>query len=167
MCVKSAFRFHLVVIALALAAAGPAIAGAPGNKGTATSGPSVPLSAEQLRAIAAKGVPVAPAVPADVAQPAGGRPAGKAQPIVATGARSSGEQVARSMRVADGSPPIEKEFRHWPQVSPALGPVPRPEWSVPGAPRKQPDFAVIGSQRVIVRGATVVEAAGAAGEKQP
>jgi len=93
-----------------------------------TIGHAVPLSLEQREALAAKdrlrANPVAPAPPA--------------------------KSVTPSIQVLEGPPLLEEEratrtaakVARWTQVSPGLGPIPRPEWTTPGL-HKLPDVTWI------------------------
>jgi len=143
--VPLAVRMIFVVAAL-LVSASVAGAGAPGSSGSGTSGPPVPLGAEQLRAIAAKGIPAAtasptPAVPTRLVE-------GKRIPVVTAQSRAGGA-------AATGAQP--RPQLKLPTISPAIGRIPRPDWGHPYELSKQPDVAVIGDRRV-----TIAPSAGAA-----
>lgn len=139
-------RINVQTLAMIVILVAPAIAnaGAPGDADRGTAGPPAPLGAEQLRAIDEKGVPAArlsspDALPTHVVN-------GKIVPVVpapaATAARvTSPDEIAARFAA---------KARRLPTISPALGAVPRPEWSLPGAPRKRPDAAVVGTKRVLL-----------------
>ena len=117
--------------------AGAASAGAPGNPGSGTSGPPAPLGAEQLRAIAAKRIPLTPAAPSTGTQLVDG----KLVPVLTVS--PAGRSLAQHSVQARA--PLKL-----PTISPAIGEIPRPGWSHPNVLSKQPDVAAIGSQRVTV-----------------
>ena len=132
----SAIRM-LCVAAVLVASARAAAAGAPGNPGSSTSGPSVPLSADQLRAIAAKDAARITAAGAPATAPAMQLVDGKLVPAV--NVHPSGARRYAPFRL--------------PTISPAIGRIPRPEWGLPPRPPKPSDIAVVGDRRVPVTAA--------------
>ena len=106
--------------------------------------PPAPLSSAQLGAIAAKAAQAAPAKPAPapvkLTHPVFAPPPASAYGITAAAA------AKRELLV--------HPLRALPQISPALGVIPRPEWKDPFAV-KQADIAVIGGHPVPVPGTPV------------
>ena len=128
-------RSRLGLLLIGPLLAGVTFAESPKVTTQSTIGPAVPLSAEQTRAIAEKlartqtARPNVPA-PSKVIVIDAGPPANP----VADLARSRGAQATLP---GAASPP-----QRWPTVTSRLGPVPRPEWSVPWYDRKPADVTI-------------------------
>ena len=148
---------RLLCIAAVLAASvRVATAGAPGSPGSATSGPSVPLSADQLRAIAVKDAARTAAANAPAGAPAMRLVDGKLVPVM-----SAPPARATDAAGAVGAPTLQRHAPlRLPTVSPAIGRIPRPEWSLPPRPPKPPDVAVVGDRRVPVTAGVAAPATG-------
>jgi hypothetical protein len=135
-----------------------ASAGAPGNPGSGTSGPAVPLGADQQRAIAAKGVPAVTATPTFAA------------PTRLVDGKRIPVPSMRSQAGAAAAPASQlRPQLKLPTISPAIGRIPRPGWSHPYELSKRPDVAVVGDRRVTVApsGGTAAPARGTSPATEP
>jgi hypothetical protein len=155
--VRRASAVRLLWVAAVLAAgARVAAAGAPGNPGSATSGPPVPLSADQVRAIAAKDAARIAAAKAPAGTPPMQVVNGKLVPVVSLSpAKVTDAAGTTSAPAARRHAPFRL-----PAISPAIGRIPRPEWSLPPQPSKPPDIAVVGDRRIPVTPGVAAPAGG-------
>jgi hypothetical protein len=142
------FRLRAILLA-AWVLAWPVVAGAdtaakPGELTTAL--PPVALSREQADAIAAKGTP-APrpiAVHAAAAKGVLTTPAAASASHVPAASVTSAQMAAKLAIVARGARALSL-----PLISPALGAIPRPQWSDPFS-LKHGDIAIVGGRRVVI-----------------
>ena len=121
-----------LVVLLLVAVPAPAAHAGDKRVSVATILPAVPLGAQQLADIAAKGVALQlpPALPAPIAPT---RPPGIGEPPIGPEHGTALEAPAKPRRL--------------PVISEALGPIPRAEW-LRAALGKRPDVAVIGRRLV-------------------
>jgi hypothetical protein len=132
-----------LLLAAALPAGAPADAPAKAPE-VVTALPPAPLSSAQLSAIAAKPAPqAAPASPVPA-------PSKLAHPLLAPPASAFGTSAAATAKRER----LLHPQRVLPQISPALGLIPRPEWSDPFAV-KGADVVLIGGHPVPVPGTPV------------
>jgi hypothetical protein len=138
----------VILIVASLAAAPPCVAAdAAKPVETVTSGPAVPLPAQQRADLAAKRIPPtgAPAMPIDT------------KSLVVDPPRRAPHGPAGLPPASVGA--VNPLLRSSAQVWPALGRIPRPEWSAPWMPRKLGECAMIGGLLVPMgHGSTVAPA---------
>lgn len=151
--------YLLCVAAVVVAGARAATAGAPGSPGSSTSGPPVPLSADQLRAIAAKDAARIAAANAPAGSPGMQLVDGKLVPVVSV----HPAKATDTARATGASAALRHAPLRLPAISPAIGRIPRPEWNLPPRPPKPPDVAVVGDRRIPVTAGVAAPAA----EKRP